>query len=112
MVFPCELSGAEERSSLKVDKGLADQVDGAQVMKPMPELDALLERAVSANIFGTKMRSVISSANLAGVSAVVSQQFEVGHQILSPALSQSVSQRLTFMLPIRLRPKRCFEMPS
>jgi fructose-bisphosphate aldolase class I len=71
---------------LKVDKGLADQVDGAQVMKPMPDLDALLERAVTAGIFGTKMRSVISSANPAGVSAVVSQQFEVGHEILSAGL--------------------------
>ena len=71
---------------LKVDKGLADEVDGAQVMKPMPELDALLERAVAKGIFGTKMRSVIKLADAAGVSAVVDQQFEVGRQILAHGL--------------------------
>jgi fructose-bisphosphate aldolase class I len=71
---------------LKVDKGLADEVDGSQVMKPMPELDALLERAVAAGVFGTKMRSVISHANAAGVAAVVEQQFDVGRQILGHGL--------------------------
>ena len=84
---------------LKVDKGLADQVDGAQVMKPMPELDALLERAVSAGIFGTKMRAVISSANPAGVSAVVSQQFEVGHQILSAGLVPIIEPEVDIHAP-------------
>jgi len=84
---------------LKVDKGLADQVDGAQVMKPMPDLDALLERAVTAGIFGTKMRSVISSANLAGVSAVVSQQFEVGHQILSAGLVPIIEPEVDIHAP-------------
>ena len=84
---------------LKVDKGLADQVDGAQVMKPMPELDALLERAVSAGIFGTKMRSVISSANPAGVSAVVSQQFEIGHQILSAGLVPIIEPEVDIHAP-------------
>lgn len=71
---------------LKVDKGLADEVDGAQVMKPMPDLDALLERAVSNGIFGTKMRSVIKLADQAGVEAVVDQQLEVGRQILTAGL--------------------------
>lgn len=71
---------------LKVDKGLADEVDGAQVMKPMPDLDALLDRAVSHGVFGTKMRSVIKLANPAGVNAVVAQQFEVGRQILAKGL--------------------------
>lgn len=71
---------------LKVDKGLADEVDGAQVMKPMPQLDALCERAVKAGVFGTKMRSVIQHANAAGVEAVVAQQFEVGKQILGHGL--------------------------
>lgn len=71
---------------LKVDKGLADEVDGAQVMKAMPDLDALLDRAVSHGIFGTKMRSVIKLANPAGVTAVVDQQFEVGKQILAKGL--------------------------
>jgi fructose-bisphosphate aldolase class I len=67
---------------LKVDKGLADEVDGAQVMKPMPGLDALLARAVEKGVFGTKMRSVIRLGNGAGVQDVVDQQFEVGRQIL------------------------------
>jgi fructose-bisphosphate aldolase class I len=71
---------------LKVDKGLADEVDGAQVMKPMPELDALLARAVAKGVFGTKMRSVIKLANEAGVEAVVAQQFEVARQILAGGL--------------------------
>src|SRR5665648_204304 len=71
---------------LKVDKGLADEVDGAQVMKPMPGLDGLLARAVEKGVFGTKMRSVIRLGNGAGVQAVVDQQFEVGHQILAAGL--------------------------
>lgn len=71
---------------VKVDKGLADEVDGAQVMKAMPELNALLERAKSHGVFGTKMRSVINSANPSGVDAVVKQQFEVGKQILAAGL--------------------------
>ncbi|PIE11499.1 MAG: fructose bisphosphate aldolase [Rhodobacterales bacterium] len=71
---------------LKVDKGLADEAQGVQLMKPMPELDALLERAVKAGIFGTKMRSVIHSADEVGIKAVVAQQFEVGKQILGHGL--------------------------
>ena len=71
---------------LKVDKGLADEVDGAQVMKPMPGLDELLARGVAKGMFGTKMRSVIKLANAVGVGAVVDQQFEVGRQILDAGL--------------------------
>ena len=71
---------------LKVDKGLADESDGAQIMKPMPGLDDLLSRANAKGIFGTKMRSVIKLANEAGVAAVVDQQFEVGRQIVSAGL--------------------------
>ena len=71
---------------LKVDKGLADEVDGAQVMKPMPGLDELLARALEHGVFGTKMRSVIKLADAAGVAAVVDQQFEVGRQILDAGL--------------------------
>lgn len=71
---------------LKVDKGLADEADGVQLMKPMPELDALLERAVKAGIFGTKMRSVIKSASQTGIATIVEQQFEVGKQILGHGL--------------------------
>ena len=71
---------------LKVDKGLADIVDGAQIMNPMPDLDALLEKAKAAGIFGTKMRSVIKEANEAGVNAVVDQQFEIGRRIVAAGL--------------------------
>lgn len=71
---------------LKVDKGLADEENGVQVMKPMPELDALCERAVKAGVFGTKMRSVVNAANPVGIAAVVAQQFEVGKQILGHGL--------------------------
>ena len=71
---------------LKVDKGLADEANGVQIMKPMPELDALLVRGVDKGIFGTKMRSVVHSANADGVKAVVAQQFEVGHEILERGL--------------------------
>jgi len=71
---------------LKVDKGLADEADGVQLMKPMPELDALLAKARANGIFGTKMRSVIKVANAKGVSEVVAQQFAVGRQILAAGL--------------------------
>jgi len=71
---------------LKVDKGLADEMNGVQVMKPMPELDALLSRAVTKGVFGTKMRSVIKRADPKGIEAVVTQQFEVGRQILKAGL--------------------------
>ena len=71
---------------LKVDEGLADAADGAQLMKPMPGLDALLARAVDKGVFGTKMRSVIQLANQAGIDAVVDQQFEIGRQIIAAGL--------------------------
>jgi fructose-bisphosphate aldolase class I len=71
---------------VKVDKGLADEENGAQVMKAMPELDALLSRARDKGVFGTKMRSVIKDNNDAGIAAVVDQQFEVGMQILDAGL--------------------------
>jgi fructose-bisphosphate aldolase, class I len=71
---------------LKVDKGLADVADGAQLMKPMPGLRELCERAVGLGVFGTKMRSVVQLANEAGVNAVVDQQFEVAKEILGAGL--------------------------
>jgi fructose-bisphosphate aldolase, class I len=71
---------------LKVDKGLADEVDGAQLMKLIPALDDLLARAVAKGVFGTKMRSVIATADPAGVEAVAAQQFEFGRQILAAGL--------------------------
>ena len=67
---------------LKVDKGLAEEKDGVQLMKPIPGLDALLDRAKERHIFGTKMRSVIKQANPAGIRAIIDQQFEVGMQIV------------------------------
>jgi fructose-bisphosphate aldolase class I len=71
---------------LKVDQGLADEADGAQVMKPMPGLDGLLQRAVEKGVFGTKMRSVVKLADPKGVQAVADQQFDVGKQILAHGL--------------------------
>jgi fructose-bisphosphate aldolase class I len=71
---------------LKVDKGLADEANGAQVMKPMPGLDALLARAKTKGVFGTKMRSVIKHADQKGIGDVVQQQFAIGKQILAAGL--------------------------
>ena len=71
---------------LKIDKGLADEQDDVQIMKPNPDLDALLARASKLGVFGTKMRSVIKMANPDGITAVVKQQFEVGRQILRAGL--------------------------
>jgi fructose-bisphosphate aldolase, class I len=68
---------------IKIDKGLEDEAHGVQLMKPMPELDALLARSKALGVFGTKERSVINSANPEGIAAIVAQQFEVGRQVLS-----------------------------
>jgi fructose-bisphosphate aldolase class I len=84
---------------LKVDKGLADEHDGAQVMKPMPELDALLQRAVKKGIFGTKMRSVIKLANKVGIEAVVAQQFAVARQIISHGLVPIIEPEVDIKSP-------------
>jgi fructose-bisphosphate aldolase class I len=83
---------------LKVDKGLASDTDGVKLMKPMPDLDPLLERAVKAGIFGTKMRSVIDAANPAGIEAVVSQQFDVGQQILGHGLVPIIEPEVTISI--------------
>lgn len=71
---------------LKIDKGLEDEADGVQLMKPMPGLDSLLERAKALGVFGTKERSVINAANPAGIAAIVARQFEVGRQVLAHGL--------------------------
>ena len=84
---------------LKVDKGLEDEVNGAQVMKPMPDLDALLQRAVSNGVFGTKMRSVIKVDDAAGVQAVVEQQFEVAKQILAAGLVPIIEPEIDINSP-------------
>jgi fructose-bisphosphate aldolase class I len=84
---------------LKVDKGLADEQDGAQVMKPMPDLDSLLSRARDKEIFGTKMRSVIKQANAAGINAVVKQQFEIGRQIIAAGLVPIIEPEIDIHCP-------------
>lgn len=83
---------------LKVDKGLAAEENGAQVMNPMPELDALLDKANEKGIFGTKMRSVIHAANPEGIKAVVDQQFEVGKQILAKGLMPIIEPEVTISI--------------
>ncbi len=83
---------------LKVDKGLADAENGAQVMKPIGNLDALCQRAKSLDVFGTKMRSVVGAANQAGVTAVVAQQFEFGRQILSHGLVPILEPEVTISI--------------
>jgi fructose-bisphosphate aldolase, class I len=83
---------------LKVDQGLAAEADGVQMMKPMPELDALLKRAVAKNVFGTKMRSVINAANAAGIEAVVAQQFEVGRRIIAHGLMPIIEPEVTISI--------------
>ena len=84
---------------LKVDKGLAAEADGAQVMKPMPALDSLLARAKESGVFGTKMRSVIQLANPAGVKAVVDQQFEIGRRILDAGLVPIIEPEIDIHSP-------------
>jgi len=84
---------------LKVDKGLSEEKDGAQVMKPIPTLDALLEKARKNSIFGTKMRSVIKQANSAGVEAVVSQQFQIGRQIIAAGLVPIIEPEIDIHCP-------------
>ncbi len=87
---------------LKVDKGLEDEVDGTQLMKPMPELDALCQRAVAKGVFGTKMRSVIKVANPAGVAANVAQQFEFGRQILGNGLVPIIEPEVDINSPSKV----------
>jgi fructose-bisphosphate aldolase class I len=84
---------------LKVDKGLADEAEGVQMMKPMPDLDALCEKAVSKGVFGTKMRSVIKAANKKGIDAVVAQQFEVGKQIIGHGLVPIIEPEVDINIP-------------
>lgn len=84
---------------LKVDKGLAEEADGVQLMKPMPELDALLAKASRKHIFGTKMRSVIKQANASGIQAIVKQQFEVGRQIIAAGLVPIIEPEIDIHCP-------------
>ncbi|MFP3546543.1 fructose bisphosphate aldolase [Rhizobium sp. SIMBA_035] len=86
---------------LKVDKGLAAEENGVQVMKPMPDLDALLDRAVKKGIFGTKMRSVIANADRTGIAAVVKQQFAIGRQILGYGLVPIIEPEVSIKSPTK-----------
>lgn len=84
---------------LKVDKGLAEEADGVQIMKPMPALDDLLKEAVSCHIFGTKMRSVIKAANPAGIKKIVDQQFEIGLRICAYGLVPILEPEVDIHIP-------------
>ena len=84
---------------LKVDKGLADEAEGVQLMKPMPDLAALLEKAKANGIFGTKMRSVINQANAKGIKAIVDQQFEIGKQIVAAGLVPIIEPEVNIHCP-------------
>jgi fructose-bisphosphate aldolase class I len=84
---------------LKVDKGLADEKDGVQIMKPMPGLEALLKRAKAKDVVGTKMRSVIKQANPAGIEAVVKQQFDIGKQIIAAGLVPIIEPEVDIKTP-------------
>lgn len=83
---------------LKVDKGLDDEANGVQMLKPMPELDALLAKAVSKGIYGTKMRSVINAASPQGIADVVAQQFEIGKQIIATGLMPIIEPEVTISI--------------
>ena len=84
---------------LKVDKGLASESDGVALMKPMPELDKLLDRAVAKGIFGTKMRSVIHHASPTGITAIVAQQFDLAEQIAKHGLVAIVEPEVSIKAP-------------
>ena len=86
---------------LKVDKGLADEADGVQLMKPNPDLEALLDRAAAKGIFGTKMRSVIKLANPKGIAAVVEQQFDEARRILAKGLVPIIEPEVSIKSPQR-----------
>lgn len=84
---------------LKIDKGLEAEADGVQLMKPMPDLDALLARAKALGVFGTKERSVVNAANAKGIAAVVAQQFAVGDQVAAAGLMPILEPEVTLTIP-------------
>ena len=86
---------------IKIDKGLEDEANGVQLMKPNPGLDTLLHRAKALGVFGTKERSVINLANREGIAAVVKQQFEVGHQVLAAGLVPIIEPEVNIKSPER-----------
>jgi len=86
---------------IKIDKGLEAEENGVQLMKPMPDLDALLERAKALGVFGTKERSVINSANAAGIAVAVAQQFQVARQVLAHGLMPIIEPEVNIKSPDR-----------
>lgn len=86
---------------VKIDKGLEAEADGVQMMKPIPGLDALLERAKGLGVFGTKERSVINLANAEGIAAIVAQQFEVGRQVLAHGMMPILEPEVNIKSPER-----------
>ncbi len=84
---------------LKIDRGLADEADSVQLMKPMPTLDALLDRAAAKGIFGTKERSVINGANAGGIARVLDQQFDIGRQVLKAGLVPIIEPEVNIKAP-------------
>lgn len=86
---------------IKIDKGLEDESDGVQLMKPMPDLDALLVRAKALGVFGTKERSVINLANASGIAAIVAQQIAVGQQVLAAGLVPILEPEINIKSPER-----------
>ena len=84
---------------LKVDKGLATEMSGVHLMKPMPQLAALLDKAKAKRIFGTKMRSVINQADVAGIKGIVNQQFEAGRQIIAAGLVPIIEPEVDIHCP-------------
>lgn len=84
---------------VKVDKGLEAEIDSVRLMKPIPELDMLLERATSLGVYGTKMRSVIDGASRTGIAAIVQQQFEIGHRIAAHGLMPIIEPEVSIKAP-------------
>lgn len=86
---------------IKIDKGLEDESNGVQLMKPMPDLDALLERSKALGVVGTKERSVINLANREGIAAIVKQQFEIGQQVLAHGMTPIIEPEINIKSPER-----------
>jgi fructose-bisphosphate aldolase class I len=86
---------------IKIDKGLEDEENGVQMMKPMPDLDALLDKAKGLGVFGTKERSVINSANMAGIAVLVAQQFQVAKQVLAKGMVPIIEPEVNIKSPDR-----------
>src|SRR5690349_7923718 len=92
---------------LKVDKGLAEEKDGVQLMKPMPSLEQLVNRARAKRIFGTKMRSFIKQANASGINNIVSQQFDAARQIIDAGLVPIIEPEVDIHCPRKKKLKNC-----